>query len=251
MASQREMHLLIKYGYDGTKFEGFDRSNSKNSVESVIINVLSEYNITKNIESAARTDKNVSAAGNVFYIKTEERPEKILGILNGNIKNMFFHSYYLSNSYINPRYNSMKIYKYIIPYRIDSRLKNNIARFLGTHDFTNFSKNDYRNPVRTINKIEFEEYNDFTVVNFYGKSFVWHQLRSIMGFAMHSDEDPFSIKYHNRFLAEPEPLILYDIIYDNISFIKYRFDNRYIKNKYNSLFIESIIYRVFLRSIDV
>ncbi len=250
MAYQAEMHLLIKYGYDGQSFNGFERSNSEKSVEASIIRVLSDYNISNTIESAARTDKNVSAMGNVFYIKTAIKPEKVLGILNGKIKNMFFHSYYLSDHYINPRHNSMKIYKYIIPYKIDYKLKNNLMKFQGKHDFTNFSRHDRRNPVRTINKIEFEYNNDFTIVTFYGRSFVWHQLRSIIGFAMHCDDDPFSINYHYRFLADPEPLILYDIIYDNIEFTKYRFNDKYIRNKYNSLFIESIIYRLFLRSLN-
>ena len=55
------MYYLIKYGYDGKSFCGFQRDNGDNSVENTILKILKNYGISDNMESAARTDKNVSA----------------------------------------------------------------------------------------------------------------------------------------------------------------------------------------------
>lgn len=242
------MYYFIKYGYDGSKFSGFQRGNGDNSVEDSIINTLSEYGICHNIESAARTDRNVSASGNVFLINTERNVIDIMGILNAEIKNMFFHSYATLQNYVNPRYNSMKRYSYILTERHDMKsLIDRLYEFKGTHDFKNFCKIDGRNTIRTIDNISCSELDNFTLINFYGKSFIWHQLRSIMAFVLSGNRDPFSLEKKYPYLAPPEPLVLRDIMYDEIVFsgFDYLKHNRHLQKASEMIKIKYMIYESF------
>lgn len=242
------MYYFIKYGYDGTEFSGFQRGNGKNSVEDTLMNLLSKYKICNNIESAARTDKKVSAKGNVFLIQTDRNINDIMGILNAGIGNMFFYSYAPLENYINPRYNSMKIYSYILTEhdKIED-LMYRLSEFTGKHDFKNFCKLDARNTVRTIDRICYSTFGNFYVVNFYGKSFIWHQIRSIMAFALAGNTNPFSLRDKFTYLAPPEPLILRDIIYDGITFsdFDYMKHKRYLKRTSELIKIKYTLYEIF------
>ena len=224
------MYYFIKYGYEGTQFSGFQRGNGINSVEDNIINTLSTYKICNNIESAARTDKNVSAKGNVFLIDTPRNIDDVMGILNARIENMFFYSYTPLENYMNPRHNLMKIYSYILTDQENiSGIMSRLSEFVGKHDFRNFCKRDSRNTVRTIDHISCSVEGKFFIVNFYGKSFIWHQLRSIMAFALSGNTDPFATENKFTYMAPPEPLILRDVIYDGVTFL----DFDYMKHKRN------------------
>lgn len=222
------MKYLLKFGYDGTMFTGYQRGNGKRSVEDSIIKVLNGYNISETLQSAARTDRNVSAAGNVIALVSEDSPEKILGILNSQIQDMFFYSFAEVAKDFNPRHNEMKHYRYTLvkpKYRIID-LRRVLSPFKGTHDFSAFSRKDERNSIRTINEIKVTKVLDVVYVDFFGKSFVWNQIRSIMGFAEHylsaneEPPDPFSLKERFPLLSDPRPLVLMDIAYENIEFTK-------------------------------
>lgn len=214
------MRLLIKFGYDGTKFTGYQAGNGKNSVEGTILSVMEKHGIALKLNSAARTDRSVSASGNAFCIETEQRPTKVLGILNSQIPDMLFHSFAVVDEGFNPRHCDQKEYSYLVvspPAGMEKLLK----LFEGTHDFSNFCRRDQRNPVRTIDKIEIERKGEMAKVKFHARSFVWEQIRSIMGYVLADSDherDPFSKAPGERLVAAPEPLILEDIRYSEVSF---------------------------------
>ncbi|MEM0139440.1 MAG: hypothetical protein QXZ44_02350 [Ferroplasma sp.] len=241
------MYYMIKYGYNGMKFSGFQRGNGTNSVEDNIIKTLNKYQIATSIESAARTDRYVSALGNVFLIETGQDIDKIMRILNARIKNMFFISYAILDCYFNPRHNTAKYYSYIMGSVIDiEKIISILKKFEGKHDFINFCRADGRNTIRTIDSVNCWDYNGMHIINFYGKSFVWHQLRSIIAYAERSKagDDPFSLEKKFTYLADPEPLILMDIIYDGIKFTNFDFKHskKYLDSMVNNARIESTIY---------
>ncbi len=243
------MYYLIKYGYDGSMFDGFQCDNSINSIENTIIKTLIEYNISDNIESAARTDKYVSAKGNVFLIKSDDNIIKIMKILNSKIRYMFFYSYSALNDYFNPRHNDAKQYSYILygKYDIDPIIKT-LKKFEGTHDFINFCRVDKRNTVRTIKMIDYNKYPNFYKINFYAKSFIWHQIRSIIEYSLrNAGTDPFSIDKKFPYLADPLPLILMDISYNNISFNNFDYKNskKYLYSLIKNIKLRSTFYDIF------
>ncbi len=242
------MYYLIKYGYDGTSFTGFQRGNGENSVEDSIIKILKKYGIGNNIESAARTDRYVSARGNVMLVDTDTNIGNVMGILNARIPGMFFYSYSALDSYLNPRHNSMKQYSYIITENIDiSRVMETLGEFVGQHDFVNFCKLDSRNTVRTIKSINYSTRNGFYIINIQGRSFVWHQIRSMMAFALMGKKHPFSLENKFTYLASPEPLVLMDISYDNVTFKNFDFKrhNHYFMEKEKITRMGYMLYDIF------
>ncbi len=214
------MNLLIKFAYDGTRFSGYQRGNGSNSIEGAILSVLNETGIARQIKSAARTDRNVSALGNVVMITTDERPDKVLGILNSRISDMVFHSYAMVDEGFNPRHCVQKKYSYFIR-NPPENLRNKLQKFVGRHDFRQFCRKDQRNSIRTIDRIDYTEESGGAKAVFYGKSFVWQQLRSIIGYALANPDteiDPFGQKIERRMVAPAEPLVLEDIVYEGVEF---------------------------------
>ena len=242
------MYYLIKYGYEGTMFSGFQRGNGSNSVEDSVIKVLKKYGISSNMESAARTDRYVSARGNVLLLDTEKKIDDVMGILNSKIQHMFFYSYSELDGYLNPRHNSMKKYSYIITDKIDiDALMETLSEFVGQHDFANFCKMDSRNTMRTVNEIDYTSHNEFYIINIYGKSFIWHQIRSIMAFALMGNKHPFSIESKFTYLASPEPLVLMDISYEHIDFVNFNLShhNGLLEETEKSVKTRYMLYQIF------
>jgi len=216
-------HYFIKFSYIGFMFSGFQRGNGENSVEDSIIRCLDKNGMPCEIHSAARTDRGVSAVGNVFSMESDEAIEKILGILNSGVKNCVFHSYAAVKQEANPRHNEMKHYRYFLPWIQENRAFDRlIMKFRGEHDFSGFCRKDHRNPIRTINEIRTSWENGYGAVDFYGKSFVWNQIRSIVGFSLkhftEQDINPFMGGIVNSYIAPAENLVLIDITYEGIKF---------------------------------
>ena len=217
------MGFLIKFGYDGSYFTGFQSGNGENSVEDSIMKTLRSIGIKEKIRSAARTDRGVSSSGNVFMIQAEIDPKKILKILNAKCRNMVFYSYAHVENGFNPRHCKSKSYTYFIPGNW-LFLRQAFLKFEGEHDFSCFCRRDSRSSYRRIEKISLIYRHGYTEVKFTAQSFVWEQIRSIVGYCMANRDrvnqtDPFSEKIGRRIVAPPRPLILNDIQYKGIKFI--------------------------------
>ncbi|MFG1461018.1 MAG: hypothetical protein AAE987_06545 [Thermoplasmataceae archaeon] len=217
------MGFLIKFGYDGSYFTGFQSGNGENSVEDSIMKTLRSIGIKEKIRSAARTDRGVSSSGNVFMIQAEIDPKKILKILNAKCRNMVFYSYAHVENGFNPRHCKSKSYTYFIPGNW-LFLRQAFLKFEGEHDFSCFCRRDSRSSYRRIEKISLIYRHGYTEVKFTAQSFVWEQIRSIVGYCMANRDrvnqtDPFSEKIGRRIVASPQPLILNDIQYRGIKFI--------------------------------
>ncbi len=218
------MRLLIKFGYIGWLFTGYQTGNGERSVEDSILKVLRSNHLADTIHSAARTDRSVSALSNAFAIDTTERPSKVLGILNSSIHGMLFHSYAEVSDDFNPRYCDYKVYRYTLPdEEAGPFLKEALRKFRGNHDFTNFCKMDERNPVRTISSIQVRKKGGMITVDFKARSFLWNQIRTIMAYGVDNSyevtgKDPFSLGSRYGRLLEPEPLILTEMVYEDVEF---------------------------------
>jgi tRNA pseudouridine38-40 synthase len=224
------MGYVFKFAYDGSEFSGYQKGNGENSVEDTILRRLRTAGIDCGIRSAARTDRGVSAVGNAVYIDSDERPEKISGIVNSGGKNLFLHSYAVVDSAFRPRHCDMKVYRYIIAsesvqFDVISSI---LHQFEGTHDFSCFSRTDGRRPIRTINRIDVRQVGNMVYVDFYGQSFLWNQIRSIIAYSLRNQEsnphgNPFDLKSRFSGLADPYSLVLMDIFYAGVEFISVPF----------------------------
>ena len=235
------MRYFIKFSYFGWMFSGFQRGNGDNSVEDAVSSILLKENVD-DFSTAARTDRGVSAVSNVLSVDYGHNIRKLMASINGNGKGIVFHSYASTDHERNVRHCTEKMYRYIVMDGNANLMRKRLSYFAGTHDFSDFSRKDIRNPVRTINRIDVMENRSCIFVDFYARSFVWNQIRRIMGFVLYSDSssDPF-VERGNGLTAPSENLILMDINYEGIEFSP--FLTKGILQDINKTLLRSIVMR--------
>ncbi len=197
----------IKIEYDGTPFIGWQRQVISPSVQEVI-----EIALQKMIGSeivlfgAGRTDAGVHATGQVahFDIRKNFPMDEILGALNHYVKpfpisilsvekvDNEFHARFSANS---------RTYIYKIKNRkaplalensrawhvkddLDVNLMQEAASYLiGKHDFSSFrsAQCQSKNPVKSIDAIEFTKEGDAIQMRIQAPSFLHNQVRIIIG----------------------------------------------------------------------
>jgi tRNA pseudouridine38-40 synthase len=221
----------LKFGYDGKMFFGYARQPDVTTVEGEIVKALLATGIIKDVKgseliSASRTDKGVSARGNVLALNTDFRKDEILGALNAHLKDIWFYGIAEAQENFNPRHALGRWYRYLLfSHEIDNKDIERVASvFQGTHDFTSFSRPEGKNPVRTIDAIEVQRKGDFLYMDFRAKSFLWHMVRRIVSAIVQVVEQQITIDElihalegkgdYDFGLVEAESLILMDVLYD-------------------------------------
>ena len=230
------MRYALKFGYDGRRFHGFSRQPGQRTVEGDILDVLEETGVlgegrpARDIDygAASRTDAGVSAVGNVIALTTDFRKGALLPALNARLDDIWFHSMATVPDGFRARHARIRWYRYhLATDEIGDReaLRKAIRLFVGTHDFTNFSRPEGGNAVRTITKVNISRSGPFLTVDLFSQGFLWNMVRRIMGASLavsrgeRKKRDLEGALRHPRNrvdlgLAPPEPLILMDVSYD-------------------------------------
>lgn len=217
------MYFLLKFAYLGTEFEGYARQPNKKTVENAIFDALTKYKISDNFKSASRTDKGVSALGNVIFLETNFK-DNILSFLNSKMRNIWFYGIKKTIQNFNVRRAKERWYRYYL--QRENLNKEEIIKisrlFLGKHDFTNFVRIEHHS-ISTINSIEINCKDDFLIIDIRAESFIWNQIRRIVsalekiGDEEISEEDIINAlevkKKYDFGLARAENLILMDVNY--------------------------------------
>jgi len=228
------MRFAVKFAYDGRKFHGFARQPQLKTIEGDVIKALIKHGFIEDTKearfrSASRTDKGVSALGNVIAFNTDAASkERIVQELQNSLTDVLAYGIKDVESEFYPRYAKYRIYRYYLKNKnleIDKVLST-AASFAGEHNFSNFARvEEFKEPVRTIDNITVTEQDDFLIIDFYAQTFLWHQIRGIVSAiegmgsgklekeriieALHNPDKKVDFG-----LAPAEPLILMDIIYD-------------------------------------
>ncbi len=235
--------MLLKFAYDGTKFYGYQIQSDVPTVAGEIKKAM-EFAGVSEFRSASRTDRGVSALGNVISVDYSD-PEKLIGIMNSRLRYIFVHSYSYNDK--NPRYAKFRWYRYHLPdfdYNIDD-IRAAARIFEGMHDFSNFTKFK-GDAVLRIDKIEVKKAHGVLFIDFYAQRYLWNMIRRIVGAIVEYangntfDEDVFkkSYKFH---MAPPEPLILMDVNYDDVKFKRVFFKKKNY-DKFFSIFSGGFVY---------
>jgi len=249
------MRIALKFAYNGHNFHGYARQPGLKTVEGEIISILVREEYIKNAKesmfrSSSRTDKGVSALGNVIAFNTDKPTNNILKQINTKTEEILFYGIKEVEPDFYPRYAKQRIYRYYLKnngYNTD-KLISVASLFTGTHDFTNFARvEEGKNPERTIDNIVVGENKQFFTIDFYAQTFLWHQIRRIISAIEKTatgkineeqiidalNKPELGVDYG---VAPPEPLILKEIIYQfnferNNLYLKLKmFEDKIIKN---------------------
>lgn len=223
------MRYAVKFAYDGTRFEGYPRQPGGRTVEEELIRVLKKTGIIESEKkarfgSASRTDKGVSALGNVIAFDTDFKLKNVVPALNSKAIDIWSWGIAPVPDEFNPRHAKTRWYTYFLPPEHDEkRLKKAAALFVGTHDFRSFTKKPEKDTLRTLDSITVRKRSDFIVLDFKAQGFLWNMVRRIVSALVKVEQRKISqedvkraLRGEGRFnwgLAPPENLVLMDIDY--------------------------------------
>ena len=229
------MRYAIKFAYDGTKFEGYARQPGKTTVEGNIIKAMKGLGIitttrAANQQTASRTDRGVSAIGNVIAVDTDFAQDALCDALNSHLEGIVFHSAVAVPDDFNARHARQRWYRYFFlkdqcpPVK---ELKTAAKLFVGEYNFRQFSKKSTGNEttILKIDSIEFTESGDFLLVDVKAHRFLWELVRRMLAAILelaNGRVEPAFVKemLENSVIhpkgfnpLEPEFLVLMDVFY--------------------------------------
>jgi tRNA pseudouridine38-40 synthase len=220
--------MALKFAYDGKNFHGYARQPNLTTVEGELIESLVKHGFIDDAKaslfrSASRTDKNVSALGNVVAFNTD-----VSNFLSDILPSIIVYGKKEVEPDFNPRHAKLRQYRYHLPSNsLDTeKVISASSCFTGEHDFSNFARVEaFKNPVRTIDNIIFTLKDNLLIIDFFAKTFLWHQIRRIISAlikvgkgTLEKEQITEALDNPNKKvdfgLASAEPLILMDVIYN-------------------------------------
>ncbi len=228
------MNCALKFAYDGRRFDGYARQPDGRTVEGEILKAMVDLGIVADagsFTSASRTDKWVSAAGNVVSVETTFDKNAIIPALNSRLDGITFHGIAEVPDDFNPRHAIERWYRYVYLNRedISPNVLNDIcSTFLGEHDFRHLAKKDSgnENTVLSIDSFGVREDEPFLIFDVRARNFVWQLVRRLVSTTLMIHEGKVSTEDVIKLLAgdavsqisigpmPPHNLILMDVVYD-------------------------------------
>lgn len=220
------MKYLISIAYDGSKFYGFQRLNSHDTVQKKIEDALSL--IAKEqieIKGAGRTDRGVHANDQkaTFELNINIDEEHLKLALNSLVAPYIYITDVREvNDNFHPRFHVLKkeyIYKInlgiynplLYDYMYEPNYKLNIDQmeecskiFIGIHNFKNFTSGERKNYECVIYDIEFKESNNILEIKFTGKSFYRYMVRNLIGAMLDVSNNKVTLENIKEALEHPE-----------------------------------------------
>jgi len=221
------MRIALKIAYDGRSFFGLQRQPDRRTVEGECLTALRMAKILRDpvesfFRSASRTDRGVSAVGNVIAFDSNLRSEAVVGAFNDKAEEVWAWACAEVPDAFHPRHAVERWYRYHLyePLRLDA-LRKAGSLFAGTHDFRSFTSDPPTSPL-TINRMDVARDRDATLIDVRAPRFRRGMVRRIVGamVACARGQKPFSelrAAIHGKQCdfgaAPPEPLFLMDVSY--------------------------------------
>ena len=197
----------ISLEYVGTPFCGWQRQVDRLSVQQVLEEALERFSGAPVLTQAAgRTDAGVHALGQVvsFDLPTPRDPFRVKEALNFHLKphpvavltadrmddafearfsaRARHYEYRILNRRARPALDDGRVWHVAVP--LDAGLMHEAAQLiLGQHDFTTFraAECQAKSPVKTLDRLDVARHVDMVVVTSSARSFLHHQVRSMVG----------------------------------------------------------------------
>ena len=197
------MRYFMRFSYNGSKFNGFQKQVDKRTVQGDLESVLSKiFNENIRVVASGRTDAGVHAYNQCLHFDSSKEVDfdKLKFSLNSLLHNIYVKELYSVPDDFHARYDCTKkeyIYKinvgefdpiyeeYIYQYNksLDiEKMKDACMYLIGEHDFRSFTSLDYeKNCVRTIYSIDRSIENDIIYIDFVGNGFLKYMVRNMVG----------------------------------------------------------------------
>lgn len=198
---------VLTLEYDGTPFCGWQRQRGQPSVQQTLEEAIFRFSGENVVTQAAgRTDSGVHAKGQVAHFDLQKSwdPFRIAAALNYHLKpnpvailecwpagsgfearfsaRARHYEYRILNRRARPALDRDHVWH--VPKPLDENAMARAARFaLGQHDFTTFraAECQAKSPVKTLDRLEVVRHQDEVRVYAEARSFLHHQVRSLVG----------------------------------------------------------------------
>jgi tRNA pseudouridine38-40 synthase len=201
-----EKKYLLLIEYEGTAYHGWQVQTNAITIQEVVEKNLSKIlNTPTTVLSSGRTDAGVHSEGMPAHFVTDSKMS--MGEIQLALNSLLPHDISIREVREVPmRFNARgsaksKLYRYTIlnrdypsalnfrrswfvPHELDIVAMQSAAEYLsGEHDFTSFRAGNCnaKSPVRTMNRVEIIQQNDFLIFEFEGKGFLKHMVRNFVG----------------------------------------------------------------------
>jgi len=235
------MRVALKFAYNGRNFSGYARQPGQRTVEQALLDILVHQGSfedakTSCFRTASRTDRGVSALGNVCAFDTMMSSREILGRLSKNTSELFLYGVHEVTSDFYPRHARQRQYRYyLLKQELDVDMMLSAAGlFTGEHNFQNFARIEpLKNPVRVLDNITVTETKKFFIFDFYAQTFLWNQIRRIVSAIQKAGDGTLSLEEIRHALSHPEKKVDYQVAASEPLFltdVTYDFSFEYIKD---------------------
>jgi len=223
------VRLACRIAYLGDRFFGSQMQAEERTVEGEFVSTCIRLGLFSDYRSAGfcaagRTDRGVHARGQIFAFFTPY-PSRALSALNWQLPlDCWISGYAKVEPGFHPRYDAKyRTYRYYFgTTALDEKAMDSAARlFIGTHDFSIFSRNSERNPERTITSARVWREPGTCIFEVTGDSFLWNMVRFMAASLRRigegeEDEKAISLRIEGERLsplspAPPDGLILWDV----------------------------------------
>lgn len=183
--------VAVRVAYDGTRFHGSQRQPEARTVDGELLLALRRLGAVGSAEearfqSASRTDKGVSAAGNVVAFDTAFRLDALLPALGAGVQDAWPHALCVVPDAFEARRARSRTYAYFLhDAQLDAaRLAEALRAFEGRHDFRRFARVEPGvAPQRAVLEAGVRSEGAWHVITVRGESFLWNQVRRMVGAA--------------------------------------------------------------------
>jgi tRNA pseudouridine38-40 synthase len=221
------MRLALKIAYDGRRFHGHQRQPDRRTVEGECLGALRAAKIIRDpqesfFRSASRTDRGVSAIGNVVAFNSQLRPDAVVGAFNDKARDVWAWAHAEVPATFHPRHAQERWYRYHLDNNVSvESLREAAALFPGQHDFRSFTSDPPIGPM-TIDRVEISAAEDAIMIDVRAPSFRRGMVRRVVAAMLaHAQGDArladiraaLTGGRHDFGSVPSEPLFLMDVAY--------------------------------------
>lgn len=177
-------HAAVKLAYDGRSFMGSQRQPGERTVESELIAALVKIGAIESVAAsrfrvASRTDRGVSALGNVISFDTPFPRPALLRAINSAVEDVYVYGVAEVPGSFSPRRAKGRWYRYIMSSSgLDVPRVIECANALqGRHDFRRFCKPEGRSTEKTLESVSVRVDDGMLIIDLRAREFLRNMVR--------------------------------------------------------------------------